>query len=92
MLNLAFARYRHHDEALSRLEANSVRHDEALSRLEANLTRLEANSVRHDEAINRMESAIENMTYRLDRVVEQSASERETFIAEIPEIWRYLRY
>ncbi|MBR8840950.1 MAG: hypothetical protein DSM106950_45075 [Stigonema ocellatum SAG 48.90 = DSM 106950] len=32
------------------------------------------------------------LTERLDTVIERSDAERETFIAEIREIWRYLRY
>ena len=67
------------------VEANADRHDQALSRLEANVNR-------HDDALNRMENAIANLTDRLDAFAEQSASERKTFIAEIREIWRYLRY
>ena len=83
-------------EAINRLEANSNKHDQAIAQL------LEVTN-RNSESINRMENAITNLTTtvannntrltdRLDAIAERSDAERETFIAEIREIWRYLRY
>jgi septal ring factor EnvC (AmiA/AmiB activator) len=89
----SFQSYRQHDEALSRLEANSARHDEALSRLEANVAR-------HEEALFRIEGSLVDLNTQVQRTnrsieaLSQTQAECLQLIAtntvEINRIWQYL--